>query len=82
MTMALHPDMLGSIISKGFPPNPEKKRSRTLDSNDRCDRCSAEARIEVVSEQSGLPLLFCGHHANKYAEPLAEWIVTGTRDLK
>ena len=34
--------------------------------SDRCDSCSAAARLEVVLASGG-SLAFCGHHANKYA---------------
>jgi hypothetical protein len=32
---------------------------------DRCDSCSAAARLEVTLASGG-SLAFCGHHANKY----------------
>ncbi len=36
---------------------------------ERCDRCSAAAKLRVTLPGGG-DLLFCGHHANKYAEEL------------
>jgi hypothetical protein len=36
---------------------------------ERCDRCSAGAKLRVVLAEGG-ELLFCGHHANKYARQL------------
>jgi hypothetical protein len=36
---------------------------------DRCDRCSAAARL-VVSLTSGGELAFCGHHANRLREEI------------
>jgi hypothetical protein len=36
---------------------------------ERCDRCNAAAKLRVVLAGGG-ELLFCGHHANKYAEKL------------
>ena len=42
----------------------------TADSmTDRCDRCSAAARL-VVSLTSGGELSFCGHHANRHHEDI------------
>ena len=36
-----------------------------------CDRCGALAKVRVVLA-SGSDLVFCGHHANKYAENLVK----------
>ena len=36
---------------------------------DRCDRCSAAAKL-VVSLTSGGELAFCGHHANRLREDI------------
>lgn len=49
---------------------------------DRCDRCGAQAFVQVTSRDTGFDLLLCGHH---YAdnEPLlvmAGWIVDDQRD--
>ncbi|MGH3662878.1 MAG: DUF7455 domain-containing protein [Micromonosporaceae bacterium] len=38
---------------------------------ERCDRCSAAAKLRIVVAGGG-DLLFCGHHANKYAEQLVK----------
>ncbi len=38
---------------------------------DRCDRCSAAARVRAKLP-SGAELLFCQHHANKHAPKLTE----------
>ena len=37
---------------------------------ERCDSCSAAAKIEIVVRNGGT-LAFCGHHANKNAAGLA-----------
>ena len=37
---------------------------------DRCDRCSAAAKL-VVSLTNGGELAFCGHHANRHREDIA-----------
>jgi hypothetical protein len=42
-----------------------------LDADDRCDRCNASGklRITITGERE---LVFCGHHANRYADDLAK----------
>ncbi len=42
-----------------------------LGAEDRCDRCNAAAKLRVTLAGDG-ELLFCGHHANRYAEDLAK----------
>ena len=37
--------------------------------DERCDRCSATGKLRVRLAEGG-ELVFCGHHANKYAEQL------------
>lgn len=32
---------------------------------DRCDACSAAAKVRVYMNESNLQLLFCGHHMRK-----------------
>jgi hypothetical protein len=39
--------------------------------NDLCDRCTAAAKLRIVTAGGG-ELVFCGHHANKYAEDLVK----------
>jgi hypothetical protein len=46
---------------------------------ERCDRCSAGAKLRVVLAGGG-DLLFCGHHANKYAKQLVEIAVDFSAD--
>ena len=36
---------------------------------DRCDRCSAAAKL-VVTLASGGELAFCGHHANRHRDDI------------
>ncbi len=38
---------------------------------ERCDRCNAAAKLRVRLSEGG-ELVFCGHHANKYAEHLVK----------
>jgi hypothetical protein len=44
---------------------------------ERCDRCGAAAKLNVVLSGGG-ELAFCGHHGNRYAEqlmPIAQRVV-------
>ena len=36
---------------------------------ERCDRCNAAGKLRVLLAEGG-ELVFCGHHANKFAEQL------------
>jgi hypothetical protein len=38
---------------------------------ERCDRCSAAGKLRVMIAGGG-QLIFCGHHANMYADRLAK----------
>lgn len=42
----------------------------TLNTTHRCDRCGAQAYVEVIMN-SGNKLLFCGHHFDRSAAGLA-----------
>jgi hypothetical protein len=44
--------------------------STPLNALDRCDRCGAQAYLRAVMA-NGFELLFCGHHAKKYQDGLA-----------
>jgi hypothetical protein len=48
-------------------PPPEMVTVAAAD--ERCDRCNAAAKLRVRLAEGG-ELVFCGHHANKYAEQL------------
>ncbi|HKT02192.1 MAG TPA: hypothetical protein VJT31_21910 [Rugosimonospora sp.] len=39
--------------------------------DERCDRCNAAGKLRVTIAGGG-ELVFCGHHANKYAEKLVK----------
>jgi hypothetical protein len=39
--------------------------------DERCDRCNAAPKLRVKLAEGGA-LVFCGHHANKYAEQLVK----------
>ncbi len=47
--------------------------------DERCDRCNAAAKLRVVLA-GGSELVFCGHHANKYAEDLVKIAVQYAAD--
>ncbi|MBT8224822.1 MAG: hypothetical protein HKP61_14575 [Dactylosporangium sp.] len=38
---------------------------------ERCDRCNAGGKLRVLLAGGG-ELVFCGHHANKYADQLVK----------
>jgi hypothetical protein len=38
---------------------------------ERCDRCNAAGKLRILLAGGG-ELVFCGHHANKYAEQLVK----------
>ncbi len=40
-----------------------------LTAADRCDRCSAQARVRAIMNGGG-DLIFCNHHAQQYEEQL------------
>jgi Zn ribbon nucleic-acid-binding protein len=42
-----------------------------LTAADRCDRCSAAAKVRALLPSGG-ELLFCGHHAREYEPKLKE----------
>jgi hypothetical protein len=42
-----------------------------LTASDRCDRCSAAARVRAVLPSGG-ELLFCNHHAREHSSKLKE----------
>jgi hypothetical protein len=42
-----------------------------LSATDRCDRCGAQAYVQVELV-AGAELLFCGHHARQYEDRLRE----------
>lgn len=58
-------------------PPPETVAPPTPD--DRCDRCSAAAKLRITIA-GDRELVFCGHHANRYAEDLVKITVTYAAD--
>jgi hypothetical protein len=49
----------------------EETKVRTLTIQDRCDRCNAQAWVEVKGIEG--TLLFCNHHFTKHEEALYNW---------
>jgi hypothetical protein len=47
--------------------------------DERCDRCNAAGKLRVTIAGGG-ELVFCGHHANKYAEDLVKVAVEFAAD--
>lgn len=45
--------------------------------DERCDRCNAAGKLRIVLAGGG-ELVFCGHHANKYADELVKITVDYT----
>jgi hypothetical protein len=45
-----------------------------MNANDRCDRCTAAAKVRAVLLNG--ELLFCGHHAKEFASKIKEVAVT------
>ncbi|MEE3920188.1 hypothetical protein V2I01_24100 [Micromonospora sp. BRA006-A] len=47
--------------------------------DERCDRCNAAGKLRITLA-GGSELVFCGHHANKYAEDLVKITVRYASD--
>jgi len=45
-----------------------------MNANDRCDRCTAAAKVRATLLNG--ELLFCGHHAKEYSVKIKEVAVT------
>ena len=50
---------------------PPPETAAPLAAEERCDRCSAAGKLRVRLADAG-DLIFCGHHANKYADHLVK----------
>lgn len=60
-------------MSIATPVQDEVPDVRTLDANDRCDRCGAQAYVLVRMFEG--ELLFCGHHAREHKDKIQGHIV-------
>jgi hypothetical protein len=47
--------------------------------DERCDRCNAAGKLRITLA-GGSELVFCGHHANKYADDLVKITVQYAAD--
>lgn len=47
--------------------------------DERCDRCNAAGKLRITLA-GGSELVFCGHHANKYADDLVRITVQFAAD--
>lgn len=60
------------------------KPKPALTAMDRCDRCGAQALVQVLFVTAGSELLFCNHHFVKHADAIgaqAGLVVTDDRGL-
>jgi hypothetical protein len=62
-------DQRRKAMTPTLTPPPETAAPPAAD--ERCDRCSAAGKLRVRLAEGG-DLVFCGHHANKYAEHLVQ----------
>jgi hypothetical protein len=44
--------------------------SEKLTAADRCDRCGAQAYVEITLATTGGELLFCAHHAREHSDKI------------
>ena len=56
----------------------EYQDAETLTATDRCDRCGAQAYVQVLLP-NGLELLFCAHHNRQHSSALTK-IAVGIHD--
>jgi hypothetical protein len=62
-------DAGGRAMTPTLTPPPETVAPPAA--NERCDRCTAAAKLRITIAGGG-ELVFCGHHANRYAEDLVK----------
>jgi hypothetical protein len=70
-------DQEEKAMTPTLTPQPETVAIPTAD--ERCDRCSASGKLRIVIA-GGSELVFCGHHANKYADDLKKIAVQVASD--
>jgi len=56
-------------VTPTLTPPPETVAAPSAD--ERCDRCAAAGKVRIVIAGGG-DLVFCGHHANRYAPELSK----------
>lgn len=65
-------DMMGSPITKELLTEEEiVQETDTLNANDRCDSCGAQAYVWVNGITGDL--LFCGHHFSKHEDKIRSY---------
>jgi hypothetical protein len=62
-------DRRRKAMTPTLTPPPETVAPPAAD--ERCDRCNAAGKLRITLA-GGSELVFCGHHANKYAEDLVK----------
>jgi hypothetical protein len=62
-------DQRRTAMTPTLTPPPATVAGQAAD--ERCDRCNAAGKLRVMLAGGG-ELVFCGHHANKYAEDLVK----------
>lgn len=75
-TVDVKPAPISTVGLHGYVlPVASKVTTRTLVAVDRCDSCSAAARVRAVKDSQ--ELLFCGNHARKNVVGLVEsgWLI-------
>jgi hypothetical protein len=70
-------DQEEEAVTTTLTPAPETVAVPAAD--ERCDRCSAAGKLRITTAGGG-ELVFCGHHANKYADDLAKIAVQVAAD--
>jgi hypothetical protein len=68
-TVFIGDDPRRKAMTPTLTPPPETVAPPAAD--ERCDRCNASGKLRVMIAGGG-QLVFCGHHANKYAEQLVK----------
>jgi hypothetical protein len=70
-------DQRRKVMTQTLTTPPETAAAPAAD--ERCDRCNAAGKLRVKLA-GGSELVFCGHHANKYADDLVKIAVGVTAD--
>jgi hypothetical protein len=70
-------DQRRKAMTPTLTPPPETVSPPAAD--ERCDRCNAAGKLRITLAGGG-ELVFCGHHANKYAEDLVKITVRYATD--
>ncbi len=77
MDISIGDDQRRKAMTQTLTPPPETVAAPAAD--ERCDRCNAAGKLRVKLAGGG-ELVFCGHHANKYADDLVKIAVEVAAD--